>query len=86
MTMIYRVIILARAKKQLSKLPPKEQRRIVQALASLETDPFRGKQLHGDYEGAWAIRVWPYRIIYTIKKELVTVTVVRIGHRKDVYR
>ena len=85
MTMIYTVLLLSRAKKQLSKLPAKEQKRIVQALTSLETDPFRGKQLHGNYEGAWAIRVWPYRIMYTIEKEIVTVTVVRIGHRKDVY-
>lgn len=86
MTMTYKVITLSRAKKQLSKLPPKEQQRVVQVLTSLETDPFRGKQLHGDYEGAWAIRAWPYRIIYTIEKALVTVTVLKIGHRKDVYK
>ena len=86
MTMMYKVITLVRAKKQLSRLPRKEQQRIVHALMSLGSDPFRGKQLHGNYEGAWAIRVWPYRIIYTIEKHLVTVTVVRIGHRKDVYR
>jgi mRNA interferase RelE/StbE len=83
--MTYTVITLARPQKQLSKLPPKEQRRIVQALTFLATDPFRGKKLQGDFAGAWAIRVWPYRIIYTIEKEMVTVTVVRIGHRKDVY-
>ena len=85
MTMTYKVIILSRAKKQLSKLPPKDQQRMVQALISLGTDPFRGKQLHGNYEGTWAIRVWPCRIIYTIEKKVVTVTVLRIGHRKDVY-
>lgn len=84
--MTYKVITLARAEKQLSKLPRKDQKRVLQALASLETDPFRGKLLHGDYAGAWAIRVWPYRIVYTIEKKLVTVIVVKIGHRKDVYK
>ncbi|MEK7137370.1 MAG: type II toxin-antitoxin system RelE/ParE family toxin [Patescibacteria group bacterium] len=82
----FKVIVLKRAEKERRTLPAKDQRRILQALVSLETDPFRGKKLQGEFEGAWAIRVWPYRIIYTIEKELVTVTVVKIGHRKDVYR
>lgn len=84
--MIYKIIILKRAQKEARKLSPKDQQRIAAAIASLQTDPFRGKQLHGDYEGAWAIRVWPFRVIYTIEKEIVTVMVLRIGHRKDVYR
>ena len=82
----YKVIVLKRAEKERRKLSPKDQDRVLQALVSLETDPFRGKQLHGDYGGAWAIRVWPYRVIYTIEKEIVTVKVVKIGHRKDVYK
>ena len=82
----YKVIVLKRAEKERRKLPPKDQERVLQALVSLETDPFRGKQLHGDYEGAWAIRVWPYRIIYTIDQKIVTVTVLKIGHRQGVYK
>ncbi len=84
--MTYKIIILKHAQKEARKLPQKDQQRTTVAIASLQTDPFRGKQLHGNYEGAWAIRVWPYRIIYTIEKELVTVIVVKIGHRKDMYR
>lgn len=84
--MRYNVIVLKRAEKERSKLPAKDQQRILAALVSLQTAPFRGKKLEGDFAGAWAIRVWPYRIIYTIEKHLVTVTVVKIGHRKDVYR
>ena len=83
---MYRVVILKRAQKETLKLPKKDQKRIVDAIIGLASDPFHGKQLHGDLDGKWAIRVWPYRIIYTIERGIVTVTVLRVGHRKDVYR
>lgn len=82
----YKVIVLKKAEKERRTLPPKDQKRVLQALISLETDPFRGKKLHGDFLGAWAIRVWPYRIIYTIDRSIVTVTVFGIGHRQGVYK
>lgn len=84
--MKYRVVVVRRAQKEVLRFPSKDQRRITLAIISLEMDPFRGKQLQGEHEGKWSMRVWPYRIIYTIEKEIVTVTVLRIGHRKDVYR
>ncbi len=82
----YRVFVVQSAQKEMQKFPIKDQKRLTQALMSLQTDPFRGKQLHGDLEGKWSLRVWPYRIVYMIEKAVVTVTVLRIGHRKDVYR
>ena len=82
----YTVLILKKAERERCTLPPKDQQRVLRAIASLQTDPFRGKQLQGSFAGAFAIRVWPYRIIYTIEKEIVIVTVLRIGHRKEVYR
>ncbi|MEK7563871.1 MAG: type II toxin-antitoxin system RelE/ParE family toxin [Patescibacteria group bacterium] len=84
--MNYRIIILDPVLKETRKFPRKDQQRISDAIDSLGADPFRGKKLEGEYAGGWAIRVWPYRIIYTIQKHLVTVTVVKIGHRRDVYR
>ncbi|TSC59307.1 MAG: RelE protein [Candidatus Peregrinibacteria bacterium Greene0416_62] len=83
---MYKIIILKHAQKEASTLPQKDQKRISVAITSLATDPFRGKQMHGDYKGVWTIRVWPYRIMYRIEKEMVTVIVLRVGHRKDVYR
>lgn len=82
----YRVVVVKRAQKEAVRFSKKDQKRISEAIASLCTDPFRGKQLRGDHEGQWSLRVWPYRIVYTIEKKIVTVTVVSIGHRKDVYR
>ncbi|MFA6039645.1 MAG: type II toxin-antitoxin system RelE/ParE family toxin [Candidatus Peribacteraceae bacterium] len=75
-----------RARKELQSLPAKDRERVVAAMGSLGTDPFQGKKLQGEWEGKWSLRVWPYRIIYTVEKEIVTVTVLRVGHRRDAYR
>lgn len=83
---MYRVVMKPRAKKQLQKLQKKEQKRITQAIDGIGMDPYTGKQLQGYLKGLWSVRVWPYRIIYSIEKRVITVTVVAIGHRKDVYK
>jgi len=82
---VYIVFLTEKAKKQMKRLPSREQERIRKALPALGEDPWKGKKMEGDLSGCYALRVWPYRIIYTIERQIVTVTVVAIGHRKDVY-
>ncbi|MEK7218735.1 MAG: type II toxin-antitoxin system RelE/ParE family toxin, partial [Patescibacteria group bacterium] len=72
--------------KEAQQLTKKDRKRIAEAIRSLRSNPFQGKKLQGEHEGEWSIRVWPYRIIYTIEKAIVTVIVLRIGHRREVYR
>lgn len=60
--------------------------RVLTALQDLREDPWRWKKLEGELSGFWSVRVWPYRIIYIIEKNIVTVTIVAIGKRKDVNR
>ena len=55
----------------------------IDALASNPCPPGCIK-LHG--EERWHIRVGVYRIIYTIEDDRLIVTVVRVQHRRDVYR
>ncbi len=55
-------------------------------MKSLETSPFCGKKLEGGYEGRYALRAWPYRIIYVVDKKVVTVTILSVGHRQGVYK
>ncbi len=45
-----------------------------------------GKPLDGDKVGLWRYRVGDYRLICDIQDERITVLVIRVGHRKDVYR
>lgn len=82
---MYRVEVKKKAKKEIKALPKKDQERIISAFDVLRENPFAGKKLEGEYEGAWTFRVWPYRIIYTINRNIVTVTVLRVGHRQGIY-
>jgi addiction module RelE/StbE family toxin len=83
---MYLLHVKKKALKEIAALPQKEQVRIISAMASLQEDPFAGTKLHGEYDGAWSFRVWPYRIIYTVSQKTVTVTVLRVGHRQGVYK
>lgn len=80
------VIIKKRAQKQLRKISRTDHQKIIRALRDLEVNPYTGKKLEGEQLGRWSVRVWPYRIIYSIKNSILTVEVLAIGHRKDVYK
>jgi len=62
----------------------------LKALAAVErvlaSNPQEGKPLTGVYKGLWKYRIGNYRIVYSIEKERLVVFVLRIRHRKDVYR
>lgn len=83
---MYTLILTRRAQKDFEKLPFIDQQRLLSAMHEIAAEPFAGKKLEGDLEGRYAWRVWPYRIIYRIVREMITVTVVAIGHRKNVYQ
>ena len=84
--MRYQIKFKPRAQKELQKIPQKDKNRILTSIVGLTQDPFIGKKLKGDYEGYYSIRVWPYRIIYSILNKELLVIVIRIGHRQGVYR
>lgn len=83
---MYNIVFKPKAEKELRKLQRKDQQRVAREIDRIAANPFEGKKLEGDQAGRWSWRVWPYRIIYTIEKRIITVTVVAIGQRKDVYR
>lgn len=83
---MYTIVVKKKAEKEIQRLSRKDQQRIASAFDVLRENPFSGKKLEGEYKGAWTLRVWPYRIIYTIHRDIVTVNVLRVRHRKDVYR
>ena len=82
---MYKVLLKKQAKKQYDRLSDEDKGRILTALKGLRGNPFNGKKLEGELKGFWSVHVWPYRIVYTIEKKIIAVTVVAIGHRKDVY-
>jgi mRNA interferase RelE/StbE len=82
----YAVLITRRAQRELSQLPRDVYERLKTAIAALTLDPrpFGCVKLAG-VEG-WRIREGDYRILYEIDDPQHTVTVVHVGHRRDVYR
>ncbi len=75
-----------KAVKDISRLPKNIQIRCKKAIALLEDEPKFGKQLKSEMGDQYSLRVWPYRILYLINSRTKTVIVVRVGHRKEVYR
>ena len=84
--MKYTVLIERYAQKQILKLDKKIIPVIKTAIASLADNPrpHGYKKLKG--EDAYRIRVGDYRIIYEINDNTIIVTVVSVGHRKDIYK
>lgn len=84
--MAYKVRYERPAQKALAKLPRRDSERIVTAVRSLELDPrpTGAKKLTG--APGWRIRVGDYRIVYTINDGELVVIVIKIGHRREIYR
>ncbi len=84
--MKYTVLIERYAQKQIMRLDKKAIPVIKSAIASLADNPRpKGyKKLKG--EDAYRIRVSDYRVIYEIDNGKIIVTVVSVGHRKDIYK
>jgi mRNA interferase RelE/StbE len=81
----YAVLILPSARKQLDKLPNAIATRIEDKMMELEQDsrPPGCKKLKG--REAYRIRIGDYRVIYEINDGRLVVTVITIGHRREVY-
>jgi mRNA interferase RelE/StbE len=78
------------AAKELKKLGKAEAARIISTLESrisvLEDPRSLGSALTGELGGLWRWRIGDYRIVARIDDERITILVVRVGHRREVYR
>lgn len=83
--MVYKVLYKSSVRKDLKKIERSAITRILQSIEeSLSVNPYAGKRLTGKYEGLYSYRVGRYRVIYTIVGD--EVWILKIGHRKHVYR
>jgi len=75
------------ALRELKKIDRKEVGRIIKAVETLSVDPFPAgiKKLIGS-ERTFRLRVGDYRVIYEVCASHLIIEVVRVRHRKDVYR
>ena len=82
----YDLRIKPSAVKELEALQAKDRRRIVNKIQDLASEPHPPgcEKLSG--KDRYRIRQGVFRILYEIQEREVTVTIVKIGHRRDVYR
>lgn len=72
--------------KKLDRLAQKEILRYLKERVETTADPRRfGKPLVADKKGLWRYRVRDYRVVCRIEDETVTVLVLAVGHRKNIY-
>ncbi len=85
---MYKVTFKASANKELQQLPGQAYIKISAAIGKLAENPRPGgvKKLKGEGEDLYRIRAGDYRVIYTINDGIKIITILRIGHRKDIYR
>ena len=89
--MAWEIELTPEAQSNLSKLDPQIHRRILQflneRLAKLEDPRSIGEALKGSQLGdSWKYRVGDYRVIAGIADAKVTIFIVRVGHRREIYR
>lgn len=84
----YEVRIVPAARRQLRQLSKPAQQRVRLAIRGLSNEPrpANARLLAGDARRTWRLRVGDYRVLYEIHYLKLVVLVIRIGHRRDVYR
>lgn len=73
-------------KKDLPSIPNADIAKIVKRIESLAENPFPEGAIRLKGREEWRIRQGDYRILYVIEQEIVTVFVVKVGHRREIYR
>ncbi len=82
----YRLQIKPSAVKEIEELPQRDRRRVVAKIQGLSTDPRPpGSEKLSGHE-FYRVRQGSYRVLYTVQDVDSVVVVVKIGHRRDVYR
>lgn len=82
---MYQVVIDQYAQKQLEKIFPPHFNRVIKAINQLSGNPRPPGCKKLTARPGYRIRVGDYRIIYTVEDKILTVFVIDIGHRREIY-
>jgi mRNA interferase RelE/StbE len=85
--MQYRIELKNSVLKDIRRIPQGMLLRIREAIESLAENPLptKSKKIQG-YDDYYRIRIGQYRVVYHIGKKIRIITIIKIGHRKDVYK
>ena len=85
--MSYRIEVKRSAAKALKKIPKADRKRIAEKIDSLAESPPNPESTKMKGSNPFhKVRVGDYRIVYEIQEDVLLILVVKIGHRKDIYR
>ncbi len=83
----YRVEVSATAERQIRRLARRDQLRVLRAVRELSDEPHpRGCRKLRGYEDVFRLRVGTFRVLYSVESERILVIILKVGHRKDIYR
>ena len=82
----YRVFFRESVRKDIEALPARDVQAIMDRIAVLSEDPRGPGCIKLSAQERYRVRQGNYRIIYSIQDKELTVWVVKVGHRRDVYR
>ena len=85
---MYKIEYSKDIEKDLSKLPKNDVSKIFEKIDRLSENPrsFGAEQLQGNFKGLHRIRSGNYRVIYQIIDEKLIILVVKVSHRRQIYR
>lgn len=81
-----KIFFVKSSQNELLRLDKKLAKRILDKINLLAGDPYGQKNQKLGAGKGYRIRIGDYRVVYTVDKTAKTVTVIRIRHRRDVYR
>lgn len=84
--MSFSIRIKGSAARELKRIAWADRTRLVEAIDRLSENPFLGNALKGDLRGLRRLRIGDYRVLYELQHGELVVLVVRIAHRREVYR
>jgi mRNA interferase RelE/StbE len=83
----YKIEVSATAERQIRKLSRDNQIRVLRVIQGLAGNPHPpgARKLRG-YEDIYRIRVGTYRVLYSVETGRLLIIILKVGHRKDIYR
>lgn len=84
--MSYQIFVKPAAQRQIKKLTPAVQKSLIALIESLSADPrpLGCKKLKGR-QNEYRARLGNYRVIYSIEDAALVITIIKVGHRRDIY-
>jgi len=81
----YKLKVKKSAEKELGEIPKRDLLKIINKIQSLSDDPHPEGSIKLSNQEKYRLHVGNYRVLYKVEDNILTIFIVKIGHRKDIY-